>query len=74
MNKKDGEGTKRLCSVCFKREVKSLNMCIRCKNMDMAIFKLVQEAPKQAHDYLKRVSEKASKAVRNRYMSKAVGT
>lgn len=63
----------RLCNICFKRRAGELNLCATCRTMDKALFKLMQDRPKQAKDYIERLKKRSFKSVRNRFMSKKVG-
>ncbi len=58
----------RLCEVCLKNKIVSLNMCQRCKDLDATISKFIQENPKQSMIYLEKKFKQASKKVRNRFM------
>lgn len=62
-----------LCKICYKRKAINLGMCGTCQTMDQAIRKLIEEKPKQADNYLKKISKLASRKLRNRFMSKKVG-
>ena len=71
MKKPDNE-VKKLCTICLKRKVGELKMCVICRNMDQVIFKLIQDRPKQAKEYLAKQLKKAEKSVRNRYVATKV--
>lgn len=67
------EEVKKLCNVCLKRKAGELKMCATCRTMDQAVFKLIQDKPKQAKEYLEKQLKRAEKALHNRFMKKRVG-
>lgn len=72
--RKKSTDVQRLCYICLDRPGDSSRLCGVCNKMDIAIHTLIQENPKQAFNYLDKKAKEASKAVRNRYMNKAVGS